>query len=244
MDFGERAALRWPRQRFWLVILAGFLAGCAGDRSYIERALLADRKAAQQRKDQDSYFLECPDVLLLAVSGHPEWSGRREIGPDGRIDLGNLGRLRVEGKTTAAAGRLLAGVLRFPEDSVHVEVADYRSQQISVIGQVAGEQRTVAYRGPETVLEVLQRAGGLTAGAEPDAVYVVRAHVAEGKKPEVYRVDLRSILFLDDARTNILIQPRDQIFVGERALFSFERCVAPWLRPVYEAVFGLWRSPS
>ena len=67
----------------------------------------------------------------------------------------------------------------------------------------------------------------------------LRAGVAEDRKPEVYRVDLRAILFLDDPRTNIVVQPRDQVFVGERPLFSLERCIAPWLRPFYETVFNL-----
>jgi len=62
------------------------------------------------------------------------------------------------------------------------------------------------------------------------------------KSPKFTHVDLRAVLFLDDPRTNIAVQPRDQVFVGERATFSFERCVAPWLRPMYEAVWGLLPS--
>jgi protein involved in polysaccharide export with SLBB domain len=201
--------------------------------------LLADRDAAHRRAVASDYLVGCPDVLSISVPDRPELSGLHEISPDGRIDLGKLGRLRVEGKSTGTIAQLLAEVLGRPELIAKVRVAEYRSQQVNVIGQVSGSQRAVVYRGPETVLEILRRAGGITSGAEPDAVYVVRAQVVEGGKPEIYRVDLRAILFLDDPKSNIIVQPRDQIFVGERPLCSFERCVAPWLRPIYEALSGL-----
>jgi protein involved in polysaccharide export with SLBB domain len=215
------------------------MAGCALDRPHIQNALKSAGDDARRRAVADAYLVASPDVLTLEVSGRPEYSGPHEIGTDGRIDLGNLGRLRVEGKSVDGVARMVSGLLDMPASAVHVSVDQYRSQQIYLIGQVSGSQRTIAYKGPETVLEILRRAGGITPGAEPDLVYVVRAQVTEGKKPELYQVDLRAILFLEDSRTNIVVQPRDQIFVGERATFSFERGVAPWLRPIYEAIWGL-----
>src|SRR5262249_11994488 len=94
----------------------------------------------------------------------------------------------------------------------------------------------------ETVLDLLHRAGGLTSGAAPDDVFVVRSRVAEGTAPQVFRVDLHAILFHDDPRTNIRLQPFDQVFVGETRQFGFSKCIPPWLKPIYEAVVGIRRT--
>jgi hypothetical protein len=107
-----------------------------------------------------------------------------------------------------------------------------------------GLQRAVAYQGPETVIDLLQRLGGITPGAAPDEVYVVRSHVSEGKPPEVFRVDLHNILVQHDNRTNIPLQPFDQVFVGETRQSIFEHCVPPWLRPFYESICGMRRPAS
>lgn len=236
----------WSRRslRLWLPLLQVLLTGCAADRSHLNQALLADRDAAHRSTVAGCYLVGFPDVLSISISNRADLTGLHEIGADGRIDLGELGRLRVEGKTGEGIAQLLALVLNQPAESIRVRVAEYRSQHVNVIGQVSGSQRAVAYRGPETVLELLRRAGGITKGAEPDLVYVVRAQVVEGGKPELYRVDLRAILFYEDPKSNIVVQPGDEIFIGERASFSFERCVAPWLRPIYEALSGLRPDPK
>jgi polysaccharide export outer membrane protein len=131
---------------------------------------------------------------------------------------------------------------------VRVRVIEYNSQQIFLIGQVAGSQRVVPYEGSQTVVDLLHRIGGLTAGAAPEDVYVVRSRLAEGKRPEVFRVDLRAILLNNDPSTNITLQPLDQIFVGESRQCSFEKCIPPWLRPLYETFCGMrgnsTRSPA
>jgi protein involved in polysaccharide export with SLBB domain len=121
----------------------------------------------------------------------------------------------------------------------------FNSQQIYLFGAGVGSQRSVAYQGPETVVDLLQRVGGITAGASANHIYVVRPHVVDGKAPEVFHIDLRSILERQDEKTNILVQPFDEIHVGETRQSYFEKCVPPCLRPVYEAVCGLHRrAPS
>jgi protein involved in polysaccharide export with SLBB domain len=120
-------------------------------------------------------------------------------------------------------------------------VAEYRSQHIYLVGQVVGLQRTVPYQGPERVLDLLQRVGGVTAGAAPDEVYVVRSRIAEGKQPEVYRVRMREILTKQDQSTNILLQPQDQIYVGETNRSALSRYLPPWLKPMFDSIWGMSR---
>jgi hypothetical protein len=137
---------------------------------------------------------------------------------------------------------MLAESAGVPALQIGVNIAEYKSQQIYLFGQVAGLQRAVPYEGPETVLELLQRTGGITPGAATNDIYVIRAHVADGKPPEVFHIDLRSIVVKQDPSTNLRLEPFDEVYIGETRQSSIERCVPPCLRPVYEAVWGLRRQ--
>jgi hypothetical protein len=65
--------------------------------------------------------------------------------------------------------------------------------------------------------------------------------VAEGQPPQVFRVDLRAIILDHDERTNVRVQPFDQVYVGETRKACFGKCVPPWLRPAYDAACGMRR---
>jgi protein involved in polysaccharide export with SLBB domain len=218
------------------------MSGCAGDWPLIDGLCQVDRpQSAPKPNAAGEYIVYCPDVVELTIDHGPSFNGPRVVGPDGRIDLGSYGRLRIEGHTTSEIASEISEILNFPEAHVHVRVAEYKSQQIYLFGQVVGYQRAVAYHGPEPVVDLLQRVGGITHGAAPGSIFVVRSCLAEGKEPEVFHVDLRGILLRKDQRTNIRLQPFDQVFVGETRPFSFEKCIPPWLRPLYETICGMRR---
>lgn len=243
MKAGEARSAWWPR-RAWLALMLWLPAGCAPWRPALDCAMPADHGLAARRENvAETYTVSCPDVLEVVVAAHSELTGQREIGVDGRIDLGAMGRLRVEGRTVGEVAILLAQIAGVPPSGVHVRVAEYKSQKLYLVGQVAGLQRVVPYQGPETVVDLLHRVGGITPGAAPDDVHVSRPRVLEGKPPEVFRVDLQAILLRHDPRTNIYLQPQDQIYVGETRRFSISKCIPPWLRPLYETLCGM-RPPA
>ncbi len=219
-------------------------AGCALGRANLDQTLLANPGAqARNRNVADCYLVHCPDVLEVRVAGRADLSGRRVVGVDGRTDVGE-GRLRVEGRTVPECARLAAQELMLPPERVQVRVVEYRSQQVYLFGQVMGLQRAVPYQGPETVLDLLQRVGGITRGAAPDEVYVVRPHLVEGRPPEVFRIRMRAILLNQDQRTNLRLQPFDRIYIGQTGPSQFTKCFPAWLQPLYEAFWGLRPSPG
>jgi protein involved in polysaccharide export with SLBB domain len=183
-------------------------------------------------------------VLEVQVANHPETTGRFSVAPDGRIELGQYGSPRVEGQTTDAIEQLIADELQVPAETVKVRVAEYRSQSLLVFGEVVGLQRTVPYRGQETVLDLLQRVGGITPGAAPDDVHVVRTHVSDGRPPEVFHIKLASIVMDNDQKTNIRLMPFDQIYVGETRQARIEKCIPRWLRPAYQRIWKMLPSPE
>jgi protein involved in polysaccharide export with SLBB domain len=173
------------------------------------------------------------------VAGRPAWSGPRPVGADGCVGLPDGGRLRVDGLTAPEVARSLANLLGLPPERVVVQIAEYRSQVIYVYGPVSGLEQVVAYRGPETVLDLLQRLGGLTPGAAPGDVRVLRAHVADGKPPEVFHVDLHAILIEHDQQSNVRLLPFDQVHIGRNRRSRLEPCFPVWMRPLYGRACGL-----
>jgi polysaccharide biosynthesis/export protein len=245
MGAGEGRSAWWPLRRAWLGLLLCLPAGCALCRPPLDRAIPAEKGLAARRENvAQAYTVNCPDVLDVAIDSHPELTGQHEIGPDGRIDLGAKGRLIVEGRTVAEVAAFLAQIAGVTPTGVQVRVAEYRSQQLYLIGQVAGLQRVVPYQGPETVVDLLHRAGGITSGAAQDDVKVSRSHILEGKPPEVFRIDLQAILLRHDGRTNIYLRPQDQIYVGETRRCSISKCIPPWMRPLFETLCGMRRPAA
>jgi protein involved in polysaccharide export with SLBB domain len=218
------------------------LAGCAAGRSQLEQALLADRDPAAHGTDLAArYAVHCPDVLSVQVAGRPEWSGLRRVGPDGRIALDDAVGVRVDGLAAPEVARSLAELAGLPPGSVSVRVAEFNSRQLFLFGQVSGQERAVPYRGPETVLDLLQHVGGITPGAALGEIQVLRPHVADGKAPEIFHVNLAAIVLQHDQETNVLLEPFDQVYVGQTRKSSFACCLPPWMQPLYKTLCGMRR---
>lgn len=226
-------------------LMLALLAGCATNRPVDNAIRSQGASAAGTQKIDDGYRLRCPDAVEVTVDMRGDIPpGRRPIGADGCIDLGPLERVRVEAQTPSEAAARIAGAAGVPPAAVHVRVVDYRSQQVFIFGEVTGLQRAVPYRGPETIRDLLQRAGGITPGAEPSDVHVVRANVAGGKRPEIFPVDLRAIALNKDDKTNIRLEPFDQIFIGETRQARYVKAIPPILRPVFAALVNVEKAPG
>ena len=188
-------------------------AGCAAPQPRI-RSALQTPPGAPSPEIAAAYPISCPDVVDVSFASRPALSGRYSVDPDGAIAVAGVGRVPISGLVPAAAAGQLASSAGTPNGQVRVAVAEYNSRLIMLFGPVSGNERALPYQGPETVVELLRRTGGLTMQARPDEVHVVRPHVAAGKRPEVFPVDLEAILLRNDDRTNVVIEPYDQVYVG------------------------------
>ncbi len=231
-----------PRLACVALLACALAAGCHSNprRANVEKNLFSERPNSGHRQDiAEHYLIACPDVLQIHVRDRAEFDGLYTVGPDGCVALGRYGAARVEGLTLPAAALAVADKVGAPAERVQVRVAEFASRPLILVGEVIGRHRTVAYQGPETVLDVLQRVGGITPGAEPTEIYVVRSHIGDLQRPEVYHVDLQAIVIKRDNRTNIRVRPYDQIFVGETRQARIEKCISPWFRPVYQSVWNM-----
>src|SRR5262245_46532111 len=239
-------ARRWLRAVRRCALLAALLgAGCRSDAPKLEQNLMSSNAALQRSAAVARYYtVVCPDLLDLVIVHHSELSGPHPVGVDGRLDLEPLGQPRVEGLTTEEIALQLAQLAAMPVEDVSVRVGEYHGECLYVFGEVMGSQRAVPYQGQETVIDLLRRIGGITPGAAPQAVFVVRPHINDSSRPEVFHVDLKSIVLRNDQRTNLRLEPYDQIHVGVTRRAGWEKCVPPWLRPLYERLCGWLPGPD
>jgi protein involved in polysaccharide export with SLBB domain len=245
MDRGTSQHARGDRPRGTGLVLVGalaLLAGCAHPKPLDQELSPPPAAGRPDPAVLARYQVGCPDVLELETVNRPDLTGLRPVGADGRIDLGLAGRVRVEGMTAAEVARCVAREVEVPATAVTVRVAEHNSQKVYLYGEVSGMQRPVAYVGPEPVLDLLRRAGGVTEGAAVGNVQVIRPHVIDGGSPEVFRVDVEAVLHGRDTTSNVLVEPFDQVHVGQSQKKRVEKVVAPCLRPLYEAVSGLRRQ--
>ena len=187
------------------------------------------RDVSAGSRSASAYTIAAPDVLELAIASRPDLNHRVQLDSDGAMRLDSDVRPRVEGLTSAEVTDKLAGEMHVSPDEIQVRVAEFASRQVFLCGPVAGTERAIPYQGPEPVADFLRRIGGLSREAEPSDVHVVRANVAAGRRPEVFPVDLRAILIDKDDKTNVVLQPYDQVYVGESARAVWDKCLPPWL---------------
>ena len=97
-------------------------------------------------------------------------------------------------------------------DMVFVDVTAYNSKNYFILGDVLIPGK-LPWTGNETVLDVLQYAGGLLPTAEPKDIRLVRPGRG-GKPAKIYKVDLAAIQEKGDVTANYQIFPNDRLIVG------------------------------
>jgi protein involved in polysaccharide export with SLBB domain len=226
-----------------MAVLMALGSGCASHKPRLDEAMRTETGSGQRNAGVPAqYQVHYPDVLEISIPGRTEEPIRCPIGLDGRLEERSVGFARVEGESVGQVQQALCEQTGVPADEIAVRVAEYHSQHIYVWGPGVGLQHAVPYRGPETVLDFLERIGGVKAGAANGDVHVVRDGVVENRPPEVYHVDLKAIILDHDHKSNIRLQPFDQVYVGETRASFVEHCIPRWVRPLYDKICGLPRS--
>jgi polysaccharide export outer membrane protein len=191
------------------------------------------------------YKVGMRDVLRVTVWSEANLTGAYTVGPAGTIAFPLVGVIECVGRTTEEIGaslraKLADGYLMNPQ--VTVEVAEYNSQRVYVVGEVRTPGQ-VALTGSLTLLEALARVGSLTDTAGGD-ILVVRPPAgrsatgpvlpSEAGAQEVARLDVRALQErgpsvntpLLDGDT-IVVSRAEQVYVGGQVnnpgAFSYSR---------------------
>lgn len=152
------------------------------------------------------------DVLDLKVLEDPTMSGRVVVGDDGQIALNIVGKIQVAGLTSTQIESKLENILEanyLPKATVSVQVVEFASKPISVVGAVVRPGR-IGATGSTTLIQAITQAGGLTANHGKE-LYVLRT--ARNGLSEQVAIDIDELMITGNADLNIPLSPNDLVNV-------------------------------
>ncbi len=176
------------------------------------------------------YVVGPNDTLMVTVAGHPEFSPGLFSSPNsgmtagsitgvqrgcrvdgsGYIQIPTLGLVRVAGLTLPQIRSHIQGLLKqyLHEPSVVVEVVEYKSKPLYILGQF--KNTGVFYMDrPFNVLQGLALGGGYDlATANPKTARIIRDN-------RVLPVDVYELLMRGDQSQNVWLKPGDTIFMPD-----------------------------
>lgn len=204
-------------QRF-AIILSTACALVAGQQTPAPRT-------PRQPEDRSHYLLGPDDQVKIWALGFEEISDKpTKIDPSGNIDLPMIGKVHAGGLSVEQLKAEL--VQRFSKEvlapQVSVEIADYGSQPVSVMGAV-NHPGVYQLRGRKTLAELISMADGLRQDAGPRII--ISRQIQYGPIPlrsarrdetgefSMAGVAVKDLLAGTNPSENVLISPRDVITV-------------------------------
>jgi polysaccharide biosynthesis/export protein len=164
------------------------------------------------------YLLGPGDSVKVSVYEQPDLTTETRISEAGTISFPLLGQVVIGGGTTAAAENAIAKELKdqklVKQPHVSVAVTQYRSQQISVLGQV-NKPGKYSIEATSTLADLLALAGGV-APTGADTATLIRQGPGGAAKKEI---DLLALLQAGDFSKNLEVRNGDVIYVPRAPQF-------------------------
>jgi polysaccharide export outer membrane protein len=181
-------------------------------------------------------------VTLVKIAAQQSVAGEHLVGPDGTVNLGAYGRVRVVGMTLEEAKAAIEEHLsnRFDRPEVAVDVFGYNSKVYYVVVQGAGlgdQIFQLPIKGNETVLDALAQIQALS-GSQSTRMWIARPGANECGGDQILPVDWLGITQRGDIATNYQILPGDRMYIAEDKLVALDTALAKVISP-FERVFGV-----
>lgn len=178
----------------------------------VAAAVLATFPVAGQPEPSGAYRLGPRDLVSIQVFEEPDLSGKFTVNEDGTIRLPLVGNIQAEGLTADELAARLKAILEeqlLQRASVSVEILEFRSRPISVLGAVR-QPGSLNFSGRLTLLEAITAAGGLTEN-HGASVHVLR-RASNGLTDQVV-IPVEDLLVRADPDVNLPIFANDLINV-------------------------------
>jgi polysaccharide biosynthesis/export protein VpsN len=154
------------------------------------------------------------DVFVLEIVGEKDLPREYQVASDGSAELPYLHTVQVAGlepqEIARQVRRLLIERKVLTDPSVVVQVKEYNSRRVTVLGQIA-KPGSFPYTPGLTLIQALSLAGGMTGLANLDKVNLTR-RTASGSRTVVLGVGS----IMEGRSPDIPLQSGDRIFVHER----------------------------
>ncbi len=166
------------------------------------------------------YRLGGGDSVKISVFMSPELSTEARISEQGLISFPLIGSFKIAGLSIAQAEAELARLLKqggfISKAQVLMTVTAYRSQLVSVLGNVVKPGRYPLEMPGLRLSELLAQLGGIAPGGSE--LIVVTRKTSSGALEQI-NVDLGSIYIDGKAELDISMQAGDSVYVGRQTLF-------------------------
>jgi len=190
--------------------------------------------AAVMPAQADTYRLKAGDRIEVIVWQEPKLNRVLTVGPDGRVSMPLVGRLRAGGVPIDQVEAQIKDRLAkqyTSEIDVNVSLVEVKEPRerppkpeekkifppVFVTGEVARPGR-YEMQEPTDVLQAIALAGGLTPFAAEKRI-VVRRKISGGQE-ELVEFNYRAYTGGDDTSGNFRLKPGDVVVVPERGLFE------------------------
>ena len=181
-------------------------------------AVSPPRAAAPESGDAASLVLGEGDVIQFRMFGQEDMQTEAFVSSDGSVSLPLIGDTRIGGLTPSQAEARIAAAYReggyFQQPQVNVTLEKFRSQQISVLGEVETPGR-YPLETRTSVLDALAQAEGV----KPTAARVITVIRKAGDGTRKFRVDLDKLVRSSDPADSFTLAAGDTVYVPEAELF-------------------------
>lgn len=184
--------------------------------SWLTLCLTAAGSHAQQVPE---YRLGPGDIVRITVYNNPDLTTEAQITQEGRITFPLIGQVQIGGMEKGQAEQLIAkrlgdgGFVVKPQ--VNVLVLGYKSQQISVLGQV-NRPGKYPIEQASTLADLLAIAGGISPNGGDIVTHITKT--ADGKTSK-RDIDIHEALKNGEMEKNFPVANGDIIFVPRAPLF-------------------------
>jgi polysaccharide export outer membrane protein len=178
-----------------------------------------------ERAESD-YRVGVGDKIEISVFGHDDMTRLGEVKTDGTVNFPLLGDVKVAGKTVT---QIDADVTRdlsreyLVDPEVNVDVKEYKSQWVTLMGEVRTPGRYVLRRNMR-LIDLLAEAGGPTKEAGTEIVLTRHQENASGTHQITINID--DILNPGKPESNVALRHGDIITIGQREAFYIRGEVA------------------
>jgi polysaccharide biosynthesis/export protein len=152
------------------------------------------------------------DVMEIKVLEDANMSGRATVNDDGSIQMNVIGKVQVAGLTSTQIEAKLQALLEadiLTKATVSVQVVEFASKPISVVGAVVRPGR-IGATGNTTLIQAITQAGGLAAGHGRE-LYVLRT--GRNGLSEQVAIDIEQLMVQGRPELNIPLAPNDLVNV-------------------------------
>ncbi|HYQ25837.1 MAG TPA: polysaccharide biosynthesis/export family protein [Polyangiaceae bacterium] len=189
----------------WLCLLLGLAAACASS---------AGEHPSNLAPPTERSVLGPGDTFTLEIVGEKDLPHEYQVASDGTVDFPYVHTLKVADLEAQQVARLVRERLIaekvLSDPSVVVQVKEYASRHVTVLGQVAKPGSYPLLPGM-SLIQAISQAGGLTAVASGTHVSLTRK---TSKGQQTVEVNVEGIS--EGRAPDVPLQAGDQIYVRER----------------------------